>query len=608
MYKIKHPLKQLYAIFMCIVIIFTFSGCSSKDENASAVTNPTKKVEKEISADSDNEKFDRFIESFLAEALKGDTLSIHSYMRHPEDFGIDNTEISLGRYDLDKLGDTSETADFLTSLKSFNRSSLSAKQQLTYDELLYYLEDDLENADLFLLDTMLHTTTGIHIQLPMILGEYAFDEKKDIDDYILLLSDVDGFLKNLCDYEKLRAEKGYFMSDDLADEIVKNCQDFLTTVQTKDGVLVSTFEERINEFGGLSAAEIADYKAKNLAAIKEHVVPGYEALIAFVKSQKGTNKYSGGLCNYPNGKKYFEYILSGELGWSKSIDEFNKLVDSYLSSNMITMQLLMSKNPTLLASFDSYSFKMNDPKTILEDLKKKFPEDYPSIPETTYTIKYVSKALQESASPAMYFIPQIDNLSLNSIYINPKSTKDDSIYTTLAHEGYPGHLYQTQYFANTNPSAFRYIFSPGGYVEGWATYVELESYKYNSNASEALNTFYSKNNEIILLLYAKCDLGVNYYGWDENDIYKQISAYGFTDKSVAKEMYLSFVSDPGNYCKYVLGMMGFKELRKKAEDELGDNFVLKDFHQYVLDMGPIQFDILFKNLDSWIEKEKNKTY
>ena len=87
-------------------------------------------------------------------------------------------------------------------------------------------------------------------------------------------------------------------------------------------------------------------------------------------------------------------------------------------------------------------------------------------------------------------------------------------------------------------------------------------------------------------------------------ILRIISQYGFDDKSVAHEMYYAFVSDPGNYCKYVLGMLGFEQLKTKAQSELSDKFNLKNFHQYILDMGPVQFDILFNNLDAWIKKEK----
>ena len=176
----------------------------------------------------------------------------------------------------------------------------------------------------------------------------------------------------------------------------------------------------------------------------------------------------------------------------------------------------------------------------------------------------------------MYFTPQIDNNAVNSIYINPKSTGSSDIYTTLAHEGFPGHMYQITYFANKNSDLIRHIIQPGGYIEGWATYCEAHS--------------------TIMLIYGKVDIGVNYYGWSEDDVYNFISSYGFNDKSVATQMYSQMLSEPANYCKYVLGYVGFMELKAAAMQKQGNSFNLKEFHKYILDMGPVQFDILFENL------------
>ena len=270
------------------------------------------------------------------------------------------------------------------------------------------------------------------------------------------------------------------------------------------------------------------------------------------------------------------------------------------------MQTLALKDSTILDKFDTFSFNMTDPVGILTDLKKRITDDFPEIPDVNYDIKYVSKALEDYTSPAMYFIPQLDNLDVNSIYINSSGTSASELYPTLAHEGYPGHMYQTQYFAASNPDWIRYILAPGGYIEGWASYVEVLSYNYAQTGNDALNQMYGANYATVLCLYAKGDIGVNYYNWSEDDVYKYISQYGFDDKSVAHEMYYAFVSDPGNYCKYVLGMLGFEQLKTKAQSELSDKFNLKNFHQYILDMGPVQFDILFNNLDAWIENEKKK--
>ena len=519
-------LNKAVSLLIVFIIVITLSGCSLP-WNQKQISETT------ISAAEDNTDFTEYVNSLFADLLSADMVSLHAYVEHPKDFGINDYEITLGRYDLDNPDDSSDYTDIISTLKSFDRSTLSAKQQITLDELLMYMENELEYSDLYIFNTQLQTTTGIHVQLPLLFAEYTFAEKKDIDEYIELLCDVDGYFENMAAFEKLRADNGYFMEDTLADEVIESCKSFLETAGLPDGAMISTFNEKL-----------------------------------------------------------------------ASVDEYDKLVDSYLKKYMLKMQSLALKDFSILDKFDTFSFNMTDPVGILTDLKKRITDDFPEIPDVNYNIKYVSKALEDYTSPAMYFIPQLDNLDINSIYINSSGTSASELYPTLAHEGYPGHMYQTQYFAATNPDWIRYILAPGGYVEGWASYVEVLSYNYAQTGNDALNKMYAANYATVLCLYAKGDIGVNYYGWSEDDVYRFISQYGFDDKSVAHEMYYAFVSDPGNYCKYVLGMLGFEQLKTKAQSELSDKFNLKNFHQYILDMGPVQFDILFNNLDAWIKKEK----
>ena len=399
-------------------------------------------------------------------------------------------------------------------------------------------------------------------------------------------------------FEKLRADNGYFMEDTLADEVIESCKSFLETAGSEDGAMISTFNEKLASVDGLSSQDIADYKAKNVSAVNEHVIPGYQSLVNALTSLKGSNRYSGGLCNYPDGSRYFEYILSSTLGWSKSVDEYDKLVDSYLKKYMLKMQSLALKDSSILDKFDTFSFNMTDPVGILTDLKKRITDDFPEIPDVNYNIKYVSKALEDYTSPAMYFIPQLDNLDINSIYINSSGTSASELYPTLAHEGYPGHMYQTQYFASTSPSLIRNVIKPGGYIEGWASYVEVHSYEYAGD-NTLLNSLVQCNYALILCLYAKGDIGVNYYGWTEAQLSSFLTDYGFSSAEAAHEMYTAFIANPANYCKYVLGFLGFEELKKQAQKDLGDNFSLKEFHRYILETGPVHIDILFDYLKNW---------
>ncbi len=594
---IHEILNRAASLLIVFTLVITMSGCSLPWNHSQPSGSDTAAAE-------DNTSFTEYINSLFADLLSADTISLHAYVEHPQDFGIDDYDVTLGRCDLDNPDNASDYSDIISTLRAFDRSALSAKQQITLDELLMYMENALEYSDLYMFNTQLKTTTGVHVQLPLLFAEYTFEETKDVDEYIELLCDVDGYFENILAFEKMRSDYGYFMEDTLVDEVIESCNSFLDTAGSEECVMISTFNEKISSVDGLSEQDITDYKAKNVSAVNEHVIPGYKALVNGLTALKGTNQYAGGLCNYPDGSRYFEYILSATLGWSKSVDEYDKLLDSYIRKYMLKMQSLAVKDSSILDKYDTFTFNMTDPVGILTDLKKRIIDDFPEIPDVNCNIKYISKSLEDYTSPAMYFLPQLDNLDVNSIYINASGTSSGELYPTLAHEGYPGHMYQTQYFAASNPDWIRYILAPGGYVEGWASYVELLSYNYAQTGNDALNQMYSANYATVLCLYAKGDIGVNYYGWSEDDVYSYTSKYGFNDKSVAHEMYYAFVSDPGNYCKYVLGMLGFEQLKNKAQSELSDDFNLKAFHQYVLDMGPVQFDILFDNLDAWIEKEK----
>lgn len=589
----KNIVKRLLIILMCLSLsASSLVGCGlGKNNNDSGLT--------QNYTSEENTEFTEFVNRLFRETVSSDTLTLHSYLQHPENYGITEYAEGLGRYNTENPDDTSDIVECLTALNFFDRNELSESQQITYDQLKKYLETELEYSDLYLFNTGLSTTVGIQVQLPIIFAEYAFNEVKDIDEYLSVIEDTDEYFTSLIEYETLRSENGYFMESSLAEQIIEQCRTFIDSAE--DGYLITTFEEKLEPFSELNAEQINAYKERNKSAVSEHVIKGYEILADGLSRLKDTGKYSGGLANYPNGQKYFEYLVDSEMGWDKTIEEYDSLLDSYITRNLLTMQGLMKKDTTLSDKFDEFGFSLSYPMEILSDLKQKIADDFPEGPDVNYDVKYITKALQDYASPAMYFTPQIDNISNNSIYINPGSGDGSDIYTTLAHEGFPGHLYQITYFADSKPDLIRYLIQPNGYVEGWATYCEALSYQYADTGNAALNSMMQANYAAIMCIYGKVDIGVNYFGWSENDVYSFISQYGFTDKSIASQMYMQMVSEPANYCKYVLGYVGFMELKKAASEKMGDSFNLKNFHKYILDLGPVQFDILFERLDKLSE-------
>ena len=223
---------------------------------------------------------------------------------------------------------------------------------------------------------------------------------------------------------------------------------------------------------------------------------------------------------------------------------------------------------------------------MLNDLKIQIVKAFPEPAPVEIEVKYVPAALQDYLSPAFYLIPAIDNATENVIYINEGHPSSGlNLFTTLAHEGYPGHLYQTTYFSATNPDPIRSTLNYEGYTEGWATYAEMCSYSLSPLKKE-VSSLLQKNSSLTLGMYAALDIGIHYYGWDHKKVSQYVKNYGITEDETIQDIYELIIADPGNYLKYYIGYVEFLELKKKMIELEGSSFSQKEFHRKILEIGP----------------------
>lgn len=604
---IKSKLLKKISIFATTFFLSISSIACSFPKNAwqNEVT-PTEQApfaDQPSFAKEDLESFNQFTLEILKDELSGSLLNVHYYVKDTKKLGIPKPDYALGDYEFDTLGDTSEITKYLNQLKSFNYGDLSKEQQIIYDMLKYNLELQLEYCDLYLYGTELTPYTGINVVLPTLLTNYNFYSKEDVDDYIAILNDTPRYFKQVIQFENLRSKNGLFMSDDVAGAVVKQCEDFIDSNKNDNTFLISTFNTRIDDLQGLSQAEKDSYKSANKKAVLETFVPSYKILIDGVESLKGTSKYSTGLSATADGKKYYEYLIKSDFGWSKSIDDLDAFLDQYITSSVLYLQGSIDAN--LENRLIDFKFTQTDPKASLEDLREKLKKDFPDAPNVDYTIKSIDKSLEKNSNPAMYLLPQIDNYTENIILINELDCTPDSLYPILAHEGYPGHLYQSTYFASKNPNPIRRLLAPNAYMEGWATYVELYSYTLDDKANDDnAYAFMANNQRLLLAIYAKMDIGVNYYGWSKDFLDSYLRDWGISGSFNLDEIYRYLISEPASYPRYAVGGFAFEEWKTTAKAGLGSKFDTKKFHQFLLDLGPAQFDIVDKELAKWIQAQK----
>lgn len=329
--------------------------------------------------------------------------------------------------------------------------------------------------------------------------------------------------------------------------------------------------------------------------VKDYVTPAYEKLIAGITELKGSGKNEKGLVCLPEGAEYYELSARVQTGSNRSVDEMRDLIRRQISDDLEAMEKVLgitADEAQEAAAALEQDMGQEPAELILSHLKDAVDTAFPEIPDVSLEVKYVPEEMEEHLSPAFYMIPAIDNTEENVIYINRSQMGDElTLFTTLAHEGYPGHLYQTVYYESTEPDPIRSLMDFGGYVEGWATYAEMGSY-YLTPLLKEQAALLQKNSSIILGLYALADIGIHYDGWSRMDTVEFFSAYGITDAGSIEKIYDLIIGSPGNYLKYYIGYVEFLELKKDWVDEKGDEFSQKEFHEAVLRVGPAPFAIV----------------
>ena len=565
-----------------------FSGCSS------------------IRASSDtNTAFRQFTLELFRQDVAANTIGLHYTLKDPSAYDIVQAPVTYGSFSTNTTGMMASLENSLSALSHYHYEDLTDENKLTYDILESYLQTAQKGAPYLLYEEPLGEITGIQAQLPVLLAEYPFHDIKDVDTYLSLLSCTPDYFNSLISFEKEKADSGLFIPDSTVDAVVDQCSSF---VDMKDSnYLLTTFDERLSKIPGLSSTVKRDYQKKNQEMIANAVVPAYESLIDALLELRGSGKNKKGVCYFPNGKEYYSYVVERDTGSPRSVSEIKKLIHDQISSDLLSIQTLLSKDPELASRpvsaeappaksdiFLQNQIDRNQPEQILTLLEQKSSAAFPAPPDVTAQVKYVPNAMEPYLSPAFYMIPAIDDQSENVIYINQSRNVDTlKLFTTLAHEGYPGHLYQTTYFAEKNTEPLRSIFNFSGYVEGWATYAEMCSY-YLSPLPKDQAALFQKNGSLTLGLYAAADIGIHYDGWSVPDTVRFFSDYGIKDTDAIQEIYNLILSDPGNYLKYYVGYLEFMELKKKAMKIDGDEFSQKNFHRAVLDVGPAPFDIVSK--------------
>jgi len=590
--------KYMHMIFILSTILFILCGLSSCVFSTN-VDSPKAK--------SSQQAFEQFLNEQFCASFENELINLHYTLKDPKNFGIErpakaSSEITS---DYTKQMKTSLT-ETQTALHNINKNHLTNDQKRIYQTLDQYLKQQTALCDYPQFLNLLSYGTGLSSNLPLTLAEYTFYSEEDVKDYLSILPQIPDLLTQAFHWEQNQIQAGYGMADFEIEHTIEQIHIFLNgSVENKEdsNLLMETFESRLDTLTGLSIDQKNTYLKNNEILITHTVIPAFEQLRESLTNLKKTAPEGKGLCNYEGGLDYYKLLLASMTLSDRSLSTMIHSLEKRLDTLTDRIADQVMKTPEIydifLTAIENNQLPEQTPEEMLLYLEKKIYEDYPELSHVIYRVEPIPKALENDTTAAYYLIPPYDSPEENRIYYGKAATDNCSLFMTLSHEGYPGHLYHQNYLLEQGMNPIFYVMDMTGYKEGWAFYAEIDAADYyhfgtyEEKYHDGLVEMYRCNLEYSYCISSLVDLYVNGKGRNEDDI-KSFLASLAMDEETASSLYKYAIEEPGTYLQYYIGYLEILTIRENAEKSLGNNFNEKDFHKAFLSLGPCFYKDLAK--------------
>lgn len=596
----RHLIFLLFALcFLCLGI----SGCASFHRADAA------------QAEASQKAFQEFLEDEFSSSFQDELINLHYTLKNPELLGIEKpTKASspiTSDYAVSMKENLSATAEALSQIK---KEHLTEEQQHIYSTLEKYLFQQIALCDYPQFVHFLSSGTGLSSNLPLTLAEYAFYSEDDVKDYLSILPQIPELLQQAFEWEQAQTDAGFGMTDFAIEDTIQQIETFLDTSDTN--LLIETFEDRLNTLSELSSDQKSTYLQNNRELVTHQILPAFSSLKSNLTTLLSDAPEEAGLCQHEDGLAYYELLLASTTLSDRSLSTMIQSLENRLEDLSDRAGDVMLKSPGIYSIYANGLDGTNDtdpsgtagegfgslsPKEMLLKLQEAIEADFPALSDVTYTVEPIPDALKNDTTAAYYLIPPFDSPEENRIYYGDSAEDNASLFMTLAHEGYPGHLYQQNYLLQHDLPPVFYILDMTGYKEGWAFYAEIQAIdyydfgEYEEQYHDALVELYRCNLEYGYCISSLADLYVNGKGYSRDDLHSFLQTLGL-DRETSDAIYEYAVEEPCTYLQYYIGYLEILSIRQSAEKKAGNDFDSKEFHQAFLDLGPGYYETLAKEM------------
>lgn len=584
-------LRKLCALLLTGLLFVSFTGCQNT-----------------------RQEFDDFIQSEFVRAMESDYMTSYVYMENPQNYGVAankadvNLGIRLNEESIERQG-SADTQSFQTFQK-FKREQLSEEQKDIYDLYDYQMSlvASLNDEKFSYYQCFFQSMTGLHYQLPTLLADWTLRDEQSVKDLILLVEDTKPYVESALEYTKIQQEKGLLMLD--FESILDHCESILQSGENSS-VLRSMYEN-IDKLS-LTKDQKDSYKEQLKQAFTDSFLSAYETIRDTMKSLMSGRNNEEGLCRFPNGKEYYELLLQKNIGSDKTVEEIRSMMSEQFNQHLNRYAGLVMTNAEVARVFSGESempaTSFRDYTEILDYVRQKMQQDFPAVRDLSYNIRDVNEEIASASGVAAYFnIPALDGQTAKELRVNPNLGDISSLgtYNTVAHEGFPGHMYQYAYmYENVSSNFVKALGSVPAYTEGYAVYASYEALNYLEGVSPAIVQVYKEQELLTYCLMILADIGIHYDGWTLTEFSEFFASHGIQfSEDAARMQYVQLQANPCAFAGYYVGYHEIKQIKENAQEALGGEFSELAFNEALLKSGTAPFSVVQRNVDAYVNSKK----
>lgn len=542
--------------------------------------------------ESEDARFAAFLDT-LPPLLVDDTdIGLNQLFEDKQAAGFGEALYEWGEYSLEEfLADQDAWDEQYEILTGFDRSRLSQQNRDVYDILEASLREGVnepsDEAYFYLANNPLGQYEGVLSDIPITLYFFNINTEEDLDSYLHLMETLPDYAAEILRFEQERQDNGYGMTSRELAAVQEMCEE---NIEGDVQFLQDTLEEKLQAANFLNGAGRMQAAARGEELLDAGYRQFFRDLRDGIDSLTVRQREDAALNNLPEGDTYYAALVESRTGFT-DLDEYEDYLMALSDETTNQLMELMQQKPELADQYyndELTLYNSTDPEEILAHLHDAMQADFPAVREVDYSMKVLPEAMQAlmPGTAAFYMVGMLDKPDApQSMMLCSEYTQED--FTTIAHEGFPGHMYQHIYFNEAEHPLILDLMGQLGYTEGYANYIERVAVEYADDPDAARFAQLMDRYTVLLILQADYVMACGHASSDEmREILCSTFGYDDPDNEEAWELLGSIIYRPGAFLPYYIAGGRFADLRAEAEETLGDEFDLKAFHESLLRRGP----------------------